>query len=97
MGYKYGDCRSLSSMVIPDSVTSIGDYAFFGGVQITDLHLHTKQCDKHWQLFEDYSSLSNMVIPDSVTSIGFSAFYGCWDLNPQIKNDIIKRFGTNVF
>lgn len=42
-------------------------------------------------------SLTSINIPDSVTSIGDSAFYACENLNPQIKNDIIKRFGTNVF
>lgn len=59
---------------IPDSVTSIGDEAFYG-------------CE----------SLTSINIPDCVTRIGFMAFYGCENLNPQIKDDIIERFDTNVF
>lgn len=42
-------------------------------------------------------SLTSINIPDSVTSIGNMAFRYCENLNPQIKNDIIKRFGTIVF
>lgn len=42
-------------------------------------------------------SLTSINIPDSVTSIGNMAFRYCENINPQIKNDIIKRFGTIVF
>lgn len=42
-------------------------------------------------------SLTSINIPDSVTRIGDKAFYGCDKLNPQIKNDIIERFGTIEF
>ena len=59
---------------IPDSVTSIGDWAF-------------SECE----------SLTSINIPDSVIKVGFRAFSDCKNLNPQIKDDIIKRFGTIVF
>ena len=42
-------------------------------------------------------SLTSINITDSVTSIRNFAFCGCEKLNPQIKNDIIKRFGTKIF
>lgn len=42
------------------------------------------------------SSLTNIHIPDSVTSIGRGAFNNCDKLPPQIKSDIIKRFGEEV-
>lgn len=36
-------------------------------------------------------------IPNTVTRIGEDAFRGCENLNPQIKDDIIERFGEKVF
>ena len=42
-------------------------------------------------------SLTSINIPDSVKSIGCETFSRCENLNPQIVNDIIKRFGREVF
>lgn len=43
------------------------------------------------------SSLTGVDIPNSVTRIWYAAFGGCDNLSPQIKSDIIKRFGEEVF
>ena len=47
--------------------------------------------------FSACNSLSSINIPDSVTSIGDFAFAGCDSISPQVKSDIIQRFGENVF
>lgn len=43
------------------------------------------------------NSLSSINIPDSVTSIGDFAFAGCDSISPQVKSDIIQRFGEKSF
>lgn len=48
-------------------------------------------------VFYDCSSLTCINIPDSATRIWYAAFGGCDNLSPQIKSDIIKRFGEEVF
>ena len=47
--------------------------------------------------FSGCNSLTSINIPDSVTSIGDCAFSGCDSLSPQVKSDIIQRFGGEVF
>ena len=47
--------------------------------------------------FEGYVSLKSINIPDSITSIGDYAFGECDSLSPQVKSDIIQRFGENAF
>ena len=42
-------------------------------------------------------TLSSINIPNSVKNIGNSAFDICENLSTQIKSDIIKRFGEEVF
>ena len=90
-------CSSLASINIPDRVTSIGYGAFIGCKSLTSINIPDSVTSIKESAFGDCYLLTSINIPDSVTSIGSSAFYGCWGLNPQIKNDIIKRFGTNVF
>ncbi len=81
--YAFYGCDSLTSVVIPNSVTTIGigGYAFYG-------------CD----------SLTSVTIPDSVTWIGYAAFAHCSNLisvyckaiiPPPIQNDVFDENYTD--
>ena len=91
------ECSSLTSINIPDSVTSIGDKAFYECHSLTSINIPDSVTSIGDFAFYKCFSLTNINIPNGMTSIGSCAFSDCMNLNPQIKNDIIKRFGTNVF
>ena len=65
---------------IPDSVTSIGDYAFRYCTSLTTVHIRKGVTSIGYQAFDSCTSLTKVDIPDSVTSIEDEAFYGCISL-----------------
>ena len=71
---KFIGCRSLTSLIIPDSVTNIGDYAFSGCRSLTDIVIPDSVTNIGDYAFWNCGSLTNIVIPNSVTSIGDNAF-----------------------
>ena len=68
---------SLSNIVIPSSVTSIGNWAFNGCTSLSNIVIPNSVTSIGDWAFSDCTSLSNIVIPDSVTGIGKGAFNGC--------------------
>ena len=68
---------SSSVVVIPNSVTSIGDYAFYGCRGLTSITISDSVTSIGYQAFYNCSRLTSVTIPDSVTIIGNWAFYGC--------------------
>ena len=68
------------STTIPNSVTSIGDYAFYGCSSLTSITIPYSVTSIGNGTFYGCSSLTSITIPNSVTSIGSSAFYGCTSL-----------------
>jgi hypothetical protein len=42
------------------------------------------------------TNLTSVTIPAGVTHVGERAFYGCDKLKPEIREDIVKRFGSRV-
>lgn len=80
MSCKNCNCKGLTSVNIPSTVTHIGEWAFTGCSGLTAVTipaLITKISD---YTFYACSGLTSLTIPNSVTSIGFAAFSGCSNL-----------------
>ena len=86
-----------ANYVIPDSVTSIGACAFLGCNSLTSIIIPDSVTSIGWLAFAYCNFLTSINIPDSVTSIEYCAFEECDSLSPQVKSDIIQRFGDIVF
>ena len=68
---------SITSITIPNSVTSIGSDAFRGCSGLTSIEIPNNVTSIGNYAFYDCSGLTSITIPNSVTSIGSSAFEGC--------------------
>ncbi len=87
----------IKDLVIPNSVTSIGDRAFSGCSSLTSVTIPNSVTSIGGSAFYGCSSLTSVAIPNSVTSIGGSAFYGCSSLTSvAIPNSVIS-IGSSAF
>lgn len=75
-GIFYG-CISLTEMVIPESVTSIGKAAFYGCINIGEFILPSTLTTIGDQAFYGCSGIKDIVIPYNVVSIGQNVFTNC--------------------
>ena len=83
----FESCSGMSSIIIPDNVTSIGGYVFYGCSGLTDVHIGSGATSIGDRAFQLCVNLSSINIPDSVVSIGDNIFTYCDSL--PIENDIM--------
>lgn len=89
---------SLRSVVIPDSVTSIGNGVFSDCNSLSNIVILDGVTSIGDWAFEGCESLTNIAIPDSVTSIGDRAFMGCSSLEYiYIPKNVICLNGNPFF
>ena len=88
-----------NTSVIPDdgSVTSIGDWAFFGRDDLTSVTIPDSVTSIEEGAFYGCSGLTSVTIPDSVTSIGERAFSGCRSLTSVTIPDGVTSIGDYAF
>ena len=98
MIYKYYGCINMTSVTIPNSVTSIGNQAFNDCWGLTSVTIPNSVTTIGAIAFGYCSGLTSVTIPNSVTSIGKSAFYDCSGLTSvisEIENPFV--FGSSAF
>ena len=95
----YQDARNafLTSIVIPDSVTSIGGWAFSGCSGLTNIEIPAGVTSIGREAFSYCSELTSITIPNSVTEIGDAAFYRCSGLTSVSIGDGVTEIGDAAF
>lgn len=89
--------RSITSITIPNSVTSIGKRAFYECSELTTVVLNNCVIDTQNQSFALCTSLQNINFPDSITTIGAQTFYNCSSLENVILPSGIKVINSLAF
>ena len=93
----FGNCDSLSEIVIPSSVTSIGDSAFYGCYSLSEIVIPSSVTSIGDGAFSSCDSLSEIVIPSSVTNVGNGAFSFCSSLSEIVIPSSVTSIGKGVF
>lgn len=87
----------IKDLVIPNTVTTIKNFAFKGGSSFTSLTLHSSITSIGQYAFANCSGLQTLNLPNSVTSIGSNAFDGCRSLTSVTIPNNAVTFGSYVF
>ncbi len=96
----FKDNKIIKTVVIPDSVTKIGEGAFSGCTNLQTVVLGKNVKYINAKAFYKCTKIKKIVIPDSVEKIGKQAFFGCKNLKSvNIKTAKLtnKKVGTKAF
>ena len=84
----------LTSVTIPNSVTSIDDWAFLTCSGLTSITIPDSVTSVGKGAFSGCSGLTSVTIPDSVTRVGDYAFYNCSSLTSVTYSGTMSQWRT---
>lgn len=89
--------KEITSVEIPDSVTTIGLGAFSTCVSLTEVVFPKNLRSIGDYAFSSCDGLTSIVLPDGLASIGSSSFEGCYNLAEVVFPDHLQGIGARAF
>ena len=94
--YAFSSCREVTEVVLPDTVTTIGDGALgYLPIKMIDLPSGLKTIGNG--AFQWCENLEKVTLPSGLTTINDSAFSRCKSLKEIIIPDTVTTLGRNAF
>ena len=93
----FSGCRSLTEIIIPDSINVINDDTFSNCSSLTSVTIPDSVTEIGDSAFFWCKALISITIPESVTSIGYDAFTWCESLTNITIPDSVIHIDDNAF
>lgn len=90
-------CTGLTSVAIPSSVTTIGEWCFSDCTGLTSIDIPNSVTTIGTRCFNKCTNLTNIDIPNSVTTLGDEAFYLCTELTSVAISNSVTTIGQLCF
>ncbi len=87
----------LDTIVLPPSVSSLGQYAFYYCTNLKSINLPVTQKTLPVSFFEGCSSLESIELPATLTTISTDAFYGCSKLANVTLHEGLTTINNRAF
>lgn len=94
--YVFSGCQ-LTSVVLPDTITSIGMYAFQNNKELTSVKLPSGLTEIRGYTFDGCTALSSIDLPNSLTKIEHRVFQGCTSLGTVVLPESMESLGEGAF
>ena len=92
-----GKAYSFTKLILPDTITSIGEKAFMNCTELVEVSLPRGISELSDYIFAGCKNLKLFVSPDGITSIGKNAFDGCSNLVAVNLSKNLKTIGDEAF
>lgn len=93
----FSGCAQLSSALLPNSLTSLGDYAFSSCAALEQIDIPSKVTSVGANAFYECVLLSSVVLPNGLETIGENAFYNDAALTSIYVPISVSSIGANAF
>lgn len=91
------NCKAISEVIIPDTITEIPDGAFYNCVGLKSITIPNTIVSIGYEAFGGCAGLNTITMPNSLTSIGSNAFNGCSGLKSVVLSDNLIEIKSNAF
>ena len=90
-------CNKLTSIILPDNLTTLGEKAFSGCTALSSIILPNEVEQIGDETFSGCSALTSITVNDKLKSIGRAAFENCIALTDIILPDNVETIGSSTF